>query len=101
MKNSEFTKSGQEFENRGPQIEHIVHNHTGGKIKGNHREGFLITDDCKQVFLRISSQRFPSLVITVTTVATVNTVTTVTTARNVTIVSLVGRKVGFIYLLLL
>ena len=53
---------GQEFENRETLIEHTVHNHRGGRIQGNRRSGFLTTDDCKRVFLRISSWRLPSLI---------------------------------------
>ena len=39
---------GQEFENREPLIEHIVHNHTGSRITGNRRGGFFFftTYDC-------------------------------------------------------
>ena len=53
-----------DFENRGTLIEYIVHNHTGGRIQSIRRGGFLTTDDCKRVFIRISSRRFPSLVYT-------------------------------------
>ena len=52
---------GQELGNRETLIEHIVHNHTGGRIWRKRRGGVLTTDDCKRLFLRISSRRFPSL----------------------------------------